>query len=153
MPDQIFDGHLQVQNKDINYLGKDFNSFKSNLSDFAKTYFPTMHNDFSTASPGTMFVEMASYVGDVLSYYMDSQLKESLLPYAKERSNVVALANTLGYVVKPTRASSTKLDMFIIIPATATGTPAWKYAPTVQTNSEFVSKEGSTTFTNTSNNF
>ena len=76
-----------IENKDINYLGKDFNSFKNNLTEFAKTYFPTIYNDFSTASPGTMFIEIASYVGDVLSYYMDSQLKENLLPFAKERSN------------------------------------------------------------------
>jgi len=142
---------IKMENKDISYLGKDFNGFKSNLSNFARTYFPTMHNDFSAASPGTMFVEMASYVGDVLSYYMDSQLKESLLPYAKERSNVVALANTLGYVVKPTKASSTNLDMFIIIPANSNGAPDWKYAPTVQPDSEFMSKQGSITFTNSSN--
>ena len=141
----------EIENKDINYLGKDFNSFKNNLSEFAKTYFPKMHNDFSTASPGTMFIEMAAYVGDVLSYYMDSQLKESLLPYAKERPNVVALANTLGYVVKPTKASSTKLDMFIILPANADGVPDWQYAPVVEADSQFISSQGNTIFTNPSN--
>ena len=113
----------EIQNKDINYLGKDFNSFKTNLSEFAKTYFPKMHNDFTTASPGTMFIEMAAYVGDVLSFYMDSQLKESLLPYAKERANVVALANTLGYVVKPTKASVATLDVFVVLPANSNGNP------------------------------
>jgi len=134
-------------NKDINYLGKDFNSFKNNLSEFAKTYFPTIHNDFSSASPGTMFVEIAAYVGDVLSYYMDNQIKENLLPYAKERSNIVNIANTLGYKVSPTRVSKTNVNVFLIIPAKATGTPDWPYALVLNQDSIFKSSEANQTFT------
>ncbi len=136
-----------LENKDINYVGKDFNSFKNNLSEFAKTYFPTIHNDFSSASPGTMFVEIASYVGDVLSYYMDNQIKENLLPFAKERSNIVNIANTLGYRVTPTRVSKAKVNLFLIIPATAAGTPDWKYALTLNTNSSVKASEGQQSFT------
>ena len=135
-----------LENKDINYLGRDFNSFKENLTEFAKTYFPTVYNDFSAASPGTMFIEIAAYVGDVLSYYMDSQLKENLLPYAKERSNIINLANTLGYRVKPSRASSTTVNAFIIIPATAAGSPNWDYALTLQENSIVQSTAGNIKF-------
>ena len=65
--------------KDISYLGKDFNRFKQNLVDFVKQYFPNDYTDFNESSPGMIFLEMASYVGDVLSYYTDSNLKESLL--------------------------------------------------------------------------
>ena len=136
-----------LENKDINYVGKDFNSFKNNLSEFAKTYFPTIHNDFSSASPGTMFVEIASYVGDVLSYYMDNQIKENLLPFAKERSNIVNIANTLGYRVTPTRVSKAKVNLFLIIPATAAGTPDWKYALTLNANSSVKAAEGQQSFT------
>ncbi len=135
-----------LENKDINYLGKDFNSFKNNLSEFAKTYFPTIHNDFSSASPGTMFVEIAAYVGDVLSYYMDSQIKESLLPYAKERANIVNIANTLGYKVAPTKVSKAKVNVFIIIPATTDGVPNWNYALTLNADSTFKSSEAGQTF-------
>ncbi len=139
--------NTDLENKDINYLGKDFNSFKNNLSEFAKTYFPTIYNDFSSASPGTMFVEIAAYVGDVLSYYMDSQLKESMLPFAKERSNIVNIANTLGYKAAPTKVSKTKCNVFVIIPATVSGDPDWRYAPTLHENSLFKSSEAGHTFT------
>tara|TARA_R100000152_G_C6781643_1_gene216611 strand:- start:214 stop:2103 length:1890 start_codon:yes stop_codon:yes gene_type:complete len=136
-----------LENKDINYLGKDFNSFKNNLSEFAKTYFPTIYNDFSSASPGTMFVELAAYVGDVLSYYMDSQIKENLLPYAKERANIVNIANTLGYKVTPTKVSKCKCNVFVIIPARSDGKPDWQYAPTLHENSSFKSTEANQMFT------
>ena len=51
--------------REINYLNKDFDDFRNSLVEYAKTYFPTTYNDFNEASPGMMFIEMASYVGDV----------------------------------------------------------------------------------------
>ena len=74
--------------KEVRYLNKDFTSFKNNLIEFAKIYYPNTYNDFNESSPGMMFIEMAAYVGDVLSYYMDNQFKESLLAYAEERKTV-----------------------------------------------------------------
>ena len=61
--------------KEVRYLNKDFGNFRSDLIEFAKTYFPNNYNDFNEASPGMMFIEMAAYVGDVLSYYIDNQFK------------------------------------------------------------------------------
>ena len=77
--------------KQVNYLNKNFNNFKSDLIEYAKTYFPQSYADFNEASPGMMFIEMASYVGDVLSYYVDDRFKESLLSYAEELDNVLDL--------------------------------------------------------------
>lgn len=121
--------------KDIRYLNKDFNQFRANLIEFAKNYFPNTYNDFNESSPGTMIIEMASYVGDVLSYYTDNQLKESLLPYASYSPNVLTLAATLGYNPKNTIPSTVDLDVFQLIPATTTATgkvPDWSYALTVK---------------------
>ena len=56
-------------NKEIKYVGKDFDSFKSNLINFTKTYFPNSYSDFSETSPGMLFMELSSYVGDVMSFY------------------------------------------------------------------------------------
>ena len=86
-----------AENKNISYLNKSFSDFKSTLIDYAKAYFPSSYNDFSEASPGLMFIEMASYVGDVLSFYIDTQLQENFLLYTKEKSNAIALAYSLGY--------------------------------------------------------
>ena len=86
--------------KDVKYLNKDFSQFRENLIEYAKNYFPNTYNDFNESSPGMMFMEMASYVGDVLSYYTDNQLKESFLQFAGSRGNVLALAANVGYKQK-----------------------------------------------------
>jgi hypothetical protein len=107
--------------KDIKYLNKDFNAFRDNLIEFAKTYFPKTHNDFSVASPGTMFIELASYVGDVLSYYIDDSFKESLMTHAEDSQNVLALAQYLGYKPKIATPSTTNLSVYQLVPAIGTG--------------------------------
>ena len=62
--------------KEVRYLNKDFASFKDNLIEFTKIYFPNAYNDFNESSPGMMFIEMASYVGDVLSTTLTINLKK-----------------------------------------------------------------------------
>ncbi len=113
--------------RDINYLGKDFQSFRDNLVEYAKTYFPSSYNDFNEASPGMMFIEMASYIGDVLGYYTDATLKESLIQYAGEEKNVFALANLLGYKPKATSPAITTLSVYQLCKATSTGELDTKY--------------------------
>ena len=89
----------------VNYVNKDFSSLKSALIEYAKAYYPNSYRDFNETSPGMMLIEMSAYVGDVLSYYIDNQFKESMLPLADERRNIINLAKTLGYKVKPTTTS------------------------------------------------
>jgi hypothetical protein len=107
--------------KDIKYLNKDFSAFKDNLVEFAKTYFPKTNTDFTDASPGMMFIEMASYIGDVLSYYVDDTFKESLLTTAEDQENVIALAQFLGYKPKVTSPSTTTLEIYQLVPAIGSG--------------------------------
>ena len=78
--------------KTVNYLNKDFSDFRDNLIEFAKVYFPNTYNDFNESSPGMMFIEMAAYVGDVLSYYVDTQFKEMLLAYAEDKKTIYEMA-------------------------------------------------------------
>jgi hypothetical protein len=97
---------------DIKYLNKDFNSFKSELIEYAKTYYPANYNDFSQASPGSMFIDMAAYVGDVLSFYLDNQLQETYLQYAKQKNNLYTMAYMLGYRPKVTSAAIVDVDIY-----------------------------------------
>ena len=60
------------EERTIRYIDKDFTNFKDSLIEFSKTYFPDTFTDFTSTSPGMMFIEMASYVGDVLSFYQDN---------------------------------------------------------------------------------
>ena len=121
--------------KDIRYLNKDFSQYRANLIEFSKNYFPNTYNDFNESSPGMMFIEMASYVGDVLSYYTDNQLKESLMPLAAERGNVLALAANLGYTNKNKIPATVDLDVFQLLPAKTSNNgkiPDWDYAMTLK---------------------
>ncbi len=108
--------------KEVRYLNKDFSSFKANLIEFAKVYFPNTYNDFNEASPGMMFIEMASYVGDVLSYYIDNQFKESLLAFAEEKRTVFNMAQSFGYTPKLATPSFGEIDAYQIVPAASSGT-------------------------------
>ena len=103
--------------KDIRYLSRDFSSLKQNLIDFTKNYFPNTYQDFNEASPGMMFLEMAAYVGDVLSYYTDVTLQESMILHSTERTNILNIAQSLGYKPKNRIAANVVLDVFQIVPA------------------------------------
>jgi hypothetical protein len=61
----------------VSYLNKTFSEFKDNLIKYTKTYFPNTYNDFSDANPGALFIDLASYVGDVSSFYVDTQVQET----------------------------------------------------------------------------
>ena len=141
----------KTQDKDVKYLSKDYNSFKDQLMDFAEVYFPNNFNDFSEGNPGMMFMEMAAYVGDVLSYYTDTQLRESLLLLAQEKENLFNLAYAMGYRPKVIEASSVNLELFQLIPSTgASGNygPDFNYALQINPNSTFNSTEGPTFYIN-----
>jgi hypothetical protein len=103
-------------NRTLNYVGKDFDSFKQNLIDYTKTYFPNTYSDFNESSPGMVFIEQAAALGDVLAFYQDTQLKESMLAHATERKNVLALAQSMGYKPKVTSPAITTLNVYQLIP-------------------------------------
>jgi hypothetical protein len=138
-----------TNSRDINYLSKDFDSFKSNLVDYVKNYFPGTYKDFSENSTGMMFIELASYVGDVLSYYIDYQFKEGFMQYASERKNVVALANYLGYKIKPVTSATTTLDIMHLVPSKINeegrNVPDMKYALNIQEGMQILSNADSET--------
>ena len=103
----------KTQDKDVKYISKDYNSFKNQLMDFAEVYFPNNFNDFSEGNPGMMFMEMTAAVGDVLSYYTDTQLQESFLLLAKEKENLFNMAYSMGYKPKVTDGSSVDLELYL----------------------------------------
>tara|TARA_B100001564_G_scaffold357704_1_gene374574 strand:+ start:765 stop:2747 length:1983 start_codon:yes stop_codon:yes gene_type:complete len=131
--------------KQVNYLNKDFSDFRDNLIEFAKVYFPNTYNDFNESSPGMMFIEMAAYVGDVLSYYIDSQFRESLLAYAEEKRNVYNIAQSFGYKPNVTSPSSVVLDVFQTVPA-LNEKPDERYALNVKAGTQVISTSTGTTF-------
>ena len=141
-----------MADRDIKYLSKDFSTFKQNLQEFSKNYFPNTYSDFTDASPGSLFVEMASYVGDVLGYYVDTQLQENFLLYTKEKENILSLAQSLGYKPKMATAASVDLDIFQIVPASGSAgnkVPDYRYGMVLKENSEISTTGGTNVSFNT----
>jgi hypothetical protein len=135
--------------KDVTYLGKDFGQFRKNLIDFTKQYFPQTYTDFNESSPGMLFLEMASYVGDVLSFYADTNLKESILDHATERANVFNLARALGYTPLNAVPAQVTIDVYQLLPAIGSGTnvrPDYTYALTIKPGMQISDAAGSAGF-------
>ena len=72
----------------IRYTSRDFNSIKSDLLDYASKYYPDTFRDFSVNSFGSLMLDTVSYVGDILSFYLDYQVNESFLTTAIEYENI-----------------------------------------------------------------
>ena len=130
-----------AEERDIKYVNKTFSDFRQQLIDYAKNYFPDTYNDFSPTSPGMMFMEMASYVGDVLSFYQDIQLQETLLQYAQEPGNLYSLAYMMGYRPKISTAATVDIDVFQQVDAIANA-PNWNQALVIPENTQLESTAG-----------
>ena len=128
--------------RNIQYINKDFTELRASLIDYAKTYFPTTYTDFSPTSPGMMFMEMAAYVGDVLSFYMDNQIQENFLQYARQTNNLYELAYMFGYKPNVTQVATAVLDFYQQVPAVSSGSvlvPDFSYSLLVPENSTVAS--------------
>ena len=118
-------------NRNIEYINRDFSEMRSNLINFSKTYFPNTFTDFNATSPGMMFIEMASYVGDVMAFYTDNQIQENFVQYSKQINNLYDIAYMFGYKPSVTSATSTQLEIFQTVPAISSGggyVPDFNYA-------------------------
>jgi hypothetical protein len=148
---------FQPKSKEVRYLNKDFSSFRENLINFAKYYYPNTYADFNDAAPGVMFIDMASYIGDVLSYYTDYTFKEGLLYNTTEKKNIIALAKYLGYTTTPAKGAVGTIDIFQICPSTTDTNgnyiPDSNYALSIQENMQVSNNVGSSFLTSTSLDF
>jgi len=136
--------------RNIQYINRDFTELRTSLINYARTYFPTTYNDFSPASPGMMFMEMSAYVGDILSFYLDNQIQETYLQYARQTNNLFELAYMFGYKPTVTSVSTVDLSFYQQVPAISGSNgyePDFNYALFVPGNSTFQSTaSGSVSF-------
>ena len=128
--------------RNIQYINKDFTELRASLINYARTYFPTTYNDFSPSSPGMMFMEMAAYVGDVMSFYLDNQIQETYLQYARQTNNLYELAYMFGYKPNITQVATTELSFYQQVPAISSGStyiPDYDYSLFIPANTTVAS--------------
>jgi hypothetical protein len=136
---------MATTNRDIRYINRDFDQFRARLIEYARTYFPQTYNDFTPASPGMMFMEQASYVGDVLSFYLDNQFQETFVQYAQQTNNIFELAYMFGYRPKTTGVAQTVIDFYQQVPSKVinnVAVPDYDYALTIDENATVTSQNG-----------
>jgi hypothetical protein len=134
--------------RNIQYINKDFTELRASLVNYARTYFPTTYNDFSPASPGMMFMEMAAYVGDVMSFYLDNQIQETYLQYARQTNNLYELAYMFGYKPNVTQVATVDLSFYQQVPAIGSPgsqSPDFNYALFIPANTTVSSTDPSNT--------
>ncbi len=130
--------------RDIKYLNREFGSLRTDLINYAKTYFPTTYNDFTPASPGMMFLEMSAYVGDVMSFYLDNQIQETYLQYARQTENLFELAYMFGYKPKVTGIATATVDIYQQVPSKLSGSiyvPDFDYTLLIAENAVLTSAQ------------
>ena len=140
-----YNTNKKVVKKEVQYLGREFSDIRSNLMEFAKSYFPSAYNDFNESSPGMMFIEMAAYVGDVLGFYIDNQYRESLLHSAEEKRNIFKIAQSFGYEPKLSSPATAICEFGVEVPSLKVGDtyqPDLDYAPILNADSGFSAKNG-----------
>jgi hypothetical protein len=129
----------------IDYTSRDFDSIRRDLENYAKRYYPDTYKDFNKASFGSLMLDTVSYIGDILSFYLDYQANESFLETAVEYNNVVKLARQMGFRLDRSPSSYGILTFYIEVPAaSALLGPDLSYAPVLQQGSTFTSLGGGT---------
>ena len=127
----------------IRYTDRDFSTIKQGLINHAKRYYPDSYRDFSEASFGSLMLDTVSYVGDILSFYLDYQANESFLDTATEYDNILRLGEQVGYREPLKTNSFGLLTMYILCPADSAGTaPDTDYLPILAKDSKFSSAQG-----------
>jgi hypothetical protein len=126
----------------INYTSRDFASIKTDLVNYARRYYPETFRDFSVNSFGSLMLDTVSYIGDILSFYLDYQVNESFLTTASEYDNILKISRQLGLKADLAPASYGDLTFFVLIPASATGAPNYDYAPVLKAGSKFSTSNG-----------
>jgi len=131
--------------RNINYINKDFTSYRNQLVNYSQTYFPTTYTDFSPTSPGMMFIEQAAYVGDVLSFYLDNQIQENYLQYARQTNNLYDMAYMYGYKPRVTGLATVTVDLYQQVPAkliNGVAEPDYDYAVIINANTQITTTSG-----------
>jgi len=106
----------------IDYLAKDFGSFRQALSEFSTQRYPAWV-ERSEADLGVMLMEALAAMADELSYYQDRVLAESTLQTATQRLSAVRQARLVDYEPTPATAATAILQLEVNSPATGSG---WK---------------------------
>ena len=106
-----------MANKKISYTTRDFQSIRTELINFTRTYYPELIDNFNDASVFSALLDLNAAVSDNLQYNIDRSIQETVLQYAQQRSSVFNIARTYGLKIPGQRPSVSLVDFSITVPA------------------------------------
>lgn len=130
-----------------NYLLKNFENFKTDLLNYATTYFPEKIQDFSEVSVGGMLLDFASIVGDSLSFYMDHQFNELNPDTAVERKNLERHIRRAGIKAIPSSPAVVEVTFEISVGLNTDGVIDSQQLPKILKGQKLLSRSGITFYT------
>ena len=74
----------------------DFHSIRQTLQDYIEQTYPN-YNDYFRSDYIMMLIELFSFYGEMMAYRMDMNMNEAYLSTAKDRRNIIKIADMLGY--------------------------------------------------------
>jgi hypothetical protein len=98
------------------YLSRDFDSLRATLLDYARQYYPNQIQDFSESSVGGLFLDMAAYVGDNMSFYMDHLYNELNYDTAVEPVSIQRALINAGIPINGASPATVNVTVFIEVP-------------------------------------
>ena len=111
-------GDQQLKNaRNRTYLARDFDSFRADLLRYSRAYFGDKIQDFSEASVGGLFLDMAATVADSMSFYMDHQFKELGWSTAVEIENISRMLQEAGIRTSGATPSNVTVTIYVEVPS------------------------------------
>jgi hypothetical protein len=112
----------------IDYLAKDFDSFKRALEDYSSVAYPDWH-ERAEADLGVVLLELMASVGDDLSYLQDRVSAEATLPTATQRRSVTRHARLVDYEPRPNTSATVTVQVDVASGPLPAGTLVTAPAP------------------------
>jgi hypothetical protein len=106
-----------MSNKKISYTTRDFQSIRTELINFTKTYYPDLVDNVNDASVFSVLLDLNAAVTDNLQFNIDRSIQETVLQYAQQRSSIYNIARTYGLKIPGQRPSVALVDFSITVPA------------------------------------
>lgn len=127
-----------------NYLARDFDGFRASLLDYARQYYPDRIQDFSESSVGGLFLDMAAYIGDNMSFYLDHLYGELNTETVVETTNIERALRSAGVPIEGASSSVVTIDFYVEVPVTNDGTfaPEPTLIPTIEAGTILQSDSG-----------
>jgi hypothetical protein len=106
-----------MADKKISYTARDFQSIRTELINFTRTYYPDLIQNFNDAGVFSVLMDLNAAVNDNLQFQIDRSIQETVLQFAQQKASIYNIARTYGLKIPGQRPSVALVDFSITVPA------------------------------------